>query len=111
MTIRASVIVYNNFDKVAKQLPKKVGQVVRKTAKWIETRAKVLCPVDTGFLRSSIQSEAQGLYRSAVNVGADYAAYVEFGTLGHPPQPYLNPAVDQAREFMQELLGAIRFEF
>lgn len=65
----------------------------------IENRAKELCPVDTGRLRSSIGheegSDNQGYY---VDVGTNvaYAPYVEFGTSKGGPQPFLRPAVAEA---------------
>lgn len=64
----------------------------------VENAAKVLCPVDTGRLRSSIGLStfptANGLI---VRVGSnvEYAGYVERGTSRMRAQPYLRPALNQ----------------
>jgi HK97 gp10 family phage protein len=87
--------------------------------------AQSLCPVDTGELRDSLRSEAiqddGSRITGAVSANTDYAAYVEFGTgkrgaaspgagsgpysptwPGMPAQPYLRPALDQARQQVLE---------
>lgn len=65
----------------------------------IQSSAKMHCPVDTGRLRSSIQTTpvhetSTGL---AVRVGSNvnYARYVELGTRHMRAQPYLRPALNQ----------------
>ena len=63
---------------------------------YIEGRAKSLCPVDTGRLRSSIGHE-MGQEGSSlfVRVGSNvnYAPYVELGTRRMSAQPFLVPAL------------------
>lgn len=66
----------------------------------VQNRARQLCPVDTGRLRSSVQSsglsrDSRGAY---VQVGTvvEYAAFVEFGTKYQRAQPYLRPALAEA---------------
>jgi HK97 gp10 family phage protein len=61
----------------------------------IERRAKQLCPVDTGRLRSSISTAIIVDGRSIsgiVGTNVEYAPYVEFGTSRMEAQPYLRPA-------------------
>lgn len=71
----------------------------------VEGYAKTLVPVDTGFLRSSIQS-AHGPDNSAiVAVAAEYAAYVEYGTSRMHAQPYLRPAVDEHISEIEQAVG------
>jgi HK97 gp10 family phage protein len=77
-----------------KELQRRATKVVR--------RAKRLCPVDTGRLRSSIthdEVERRGRTTLVVRVGTnvEYAAYVELGTSRQRSQPYLRPALDAAR--------------
>lgn len=65
----------------------------------IQTRAKRQVPVDTGRLRSSIQTSApfrRGT-RLVVTVGSNvkYAGYVERGTRFMRARPYLRPALEQ----------------
>lgn len=68
----------------------------------VQNKARRLCPVDTGRLRSSITTS--GLERDGrgafVTIGTNvqYAPYVEFGTRFQRPQPFLRPALlDAAR--------------
>lgn len=57
---------------------------VEKATKTVQTAAKLLCPVDTGYLRESIQTgfawQPSGEYVGTVGTAAEYAPYVEFGT-------------------------------
>jgi len=61
----------------------------------IATQAENNCPVDTGFLRSTVFVREAG---DDVEIGfeAPYASYVEFGTYKMAAQPYLRPAFDEA---------------
>lgn len=66
----------------------------------VQNRARQLCPVDTGRLRSSVNSsglarDAKGSYVE-VGTNVEYAAYVEFGTRYQRAQPYLRPALAEA---------------
>lgn len=61
----------------------------------VEARAKELCPVDTGRLRSSITSaiETEGdTIVGVVGTDVEYASFVEFGTQRMDAQPFLTPA-------------------
>lgn len=66
----------------------------------VQNAARELCPVDTGRLRSSVNSS--GLQRDGrgpyveVGTNVEYARYVEFGTLNSRAQPYLRPALLEA---------------
>lgn len=69
----------NKIDlKVIGDLEKEFGI----TASLIQVRAKKDAPVDTGFLKSSINfgKDTKGIY---VQASADYSAAVEFGTKPH----------------------------
>ena len=65
--------------------------------------ATILVPVDTGYLRSTIDWESDGEYVCEVWADAEYAQYPEFGTWCQAPQPYFTPAVEQAFEVFAEL--------
>lgn len=74
--------------------------IVRAFTLRCEARAKVYCPVDTGYLKGSISSsfEGDGRYGAmtgTVTAGANYARYVEYGTSKMGAQPFMNPAFDQ----------------
>lgn len=72
--------------------------------------AKMLCPVETGELRDSINAHVDGhelVVEASGSQTRDYAAYVELGhhvvAWGHPtgkfqpPRPFLRPALYQQR--------------
>lgn len=66
----------------------------------IEATSKVLVPVDTGTLKSSIHTDVhggagQGFVEVEVTASTDYADYVEYGTSEMSPQPFMNPAFDK----------------
>lgn len=64
-------------------------------------------PVDTGALRDSIVRVEEGEGQISIEVGAEYAAYVEHGTSRMAPQPFLQPAIDAAESQMGDLLKAV----
>ncbi len=68
----------------------------------IEGNAKRNCPVDTGNLRNSITTVMDSDRSSPTALGfvgtnVEYAAFVEFGTRNQSAQPYLGPALEDAR--------------
>ncbi|RHA38737.1 HK97-gp10 family putative phage morphogenesis protein [Cellulomonas rhizosphaerae] len=79
----------------------RVKAVLRKAATDVTAQAKMFSPVDTGFLRNSINhSQLQGSRYTGdwfIEIGptASYGAYVEFGTSQHGPQAFMGPALDR----------------
>ena len=74
-------------------------------ARIVETHSKILCPVDTGFLRSSIQVDSVTPMEAIIAPHTDYAEHVEFGTSRMEAQPYMRPALD---EHEAEIVQAVR---
>lgn len=75
----------------------RAGQVVAKAAYDVEGIAKGFCPVDTGFLRSSIGVDlgfGDGL-SATIGPTAEYGAFLEFGTSRMAPHAYMGPALDR----------------
>ncbi len=69
--------------------------------------ATSLVPVDTGYLRSTIDaySDGEGAYFSA---DAEYAQYPEFGTWNQSAQPYFVPALQDAIDvFVEDAMDAL----
>lgn len=78
----------------------KAKGIVRKNTLAVERGAKLRAPVDTGNLRSSINSSFSGDAIGSPFVGevgpeAFYGVFVELGTARMGPQPYLGPAFDE----------------
>lgn len=83
------------LGKVGPRVVKKAAELVTLAALSTERDAKILAPVDTGNLRSSITSTIRGL-SAEVGPTAAYGLYVELGTSRMAPQAYMGPATDRA---------------
>jgi HK97 gp10 family phage protein len=81
-----------------------VDLAVDETANYIENRAKRYCPVDTGKLRASIQKSKPERFVRYVSANTEYAKFVEYGTRRTRPQPYMNPATDEAEAIIDRFL-------
>ncbi|MEI6796615.1 MAG: HK97-gp10 family putative phage morphogenesis protein [Methanomassiliicoccales archaeon] len=114
--VQVSVTI-KGLDELAAKL-QHLGEEVRTKAKEeimtsaleIESRAKELCPVDTGRLRSSIRTDSstEGEELGAtVFTDVDYAPYIELGTSRMAAQPFLVPAVEQVAPQMIRNLETI----
>lgn len=71
---------------------------VQKSCADTKRDAQAICPVDTGFLRSSITYETKGTAGGAEGVvgpTASYGGYVEDGTSRMGPHPYMGPAFER----------------
>ena len=85
----------------------KIADSLRSTVPQIERDAKIACPVDTGNLRSSIQTEVDETGNNViatVGTATEYAAYVEYGTKRMAARPYLVPAFESNREWIMNSL-------
>ena len=74
---------------------------------FVETFLEValgLVPIDTGYLRSTINAETDGYFCWA-EATAEYAQYVEYGTWCMQEQPYFRPALEQAMAIFHDLAG------
>lgn len=72
---------------------------IQKGALRVERDAKLLVPVDTGLLRSSITTSVSG-NTAIVGTSVEYAAKVELG-IGQRRQPYLTPALNFNRDIIK----------
>ena len=102
--IEFKAIGLDELIKKAAALNGQMGPIVRdflaKSAFNVEEKAKDLCPVDTGLLRTSITSKVgAGHIPDWASAGTNrfYARYVEFGTHKMRAQPYLRPGFHNAR--------------
>ena len=73
-------------------IQEELGKAVMELAFVIEAKAKKLCPVDTGLLRSSILPVVESWAEAYVGTNVKYAIFVEYGTRKTKAQPYLEPA-------------------
>jgi HK97 gp10 family phage protein len=98
------VVVSSKIPKITAEVQAQVENVVRTATFLIEGGAKMRAPVDTGFLRSSIQTMFPSNLTGIVNVAAEYGMYVEFGTTRMAARPFLLPAVALTRPKMETML-------
>jgi HK97 gp10 family phage protein len=108
-------VVRNDFPRDAVNVLRTSYRLSEEIANDIATTARRLVPVDTGYLKASIEvlKKVSGSSGYFVNVYADYAVFVEFGTRYQRAQPYLTPAANLARINMvakatRELRQALR---
>lgn len=113
-----------------------VDRAVKETALEVERSAKQNAPVDTGTLRSSIETAPSGVGEYLVGTNIEYAPDVEFGTDPHvitpdeadalafegsdgelvvtqrvkhpgtPAQPFLRPAIDEHESTLTRNIAA-----
>ena len=97
------IVKADRTSEVAADIHRQACQVVEKAARDIEANASTNCvamgAVDTGNLLNSIAGQALKADNSAwrVYAGAEYAAYVNYGTRTMGARPFFTDAVDQVR--------------
>lgn len=101
-----------HLERASGQVGGGVASELRKAGQEVEKDAKSLAPVDTGALRDSISTNAEGDGRFAlmtVEVGptVDYARLVEYGTSDTSPQPFMRPAFEKATSKLEVELDRI----
>jgi hypothetical protein len=79
--------------------------------------ARQLCPVDEGDLKSTVRIErvrarlwklkAGGIPGTATGKFVDYALYVEGGTIHQEAQPFIHPAMVEARKNLLRRLAQL----
>ncbi|HCQ2209616.1 TPA: HK97 gp10 family phage protein [Staphylococcus aureus] len=120
-------VKYGNWD-----LVKELENYERDMERWVKrgiakTTAKIhntiisLMPVDTGYLRESVTMDFKdGGFTGVINIGSEYAIYVNYGTgiyatgaggsrakkipstKGQHAQPFWEPAIDAGRAFFNK---------
>lgn len=99
----------SKIPQTVNRVHKELSELVRTSALRVEAGAKLRAPVDTGFLRRSIQTQMEGDLSAVVFVAAEYGIYVELGTTRMRARPYLLPALEEvARSIGGEVKQIIR---
>jgi HK97 gp10 family phage protein len=87
------IVVKTRIPQYSRAVRAALEKAVSDTALEIEGRAKMLAPVDTGFLKSSIFSKQIAPYRWAIGPAASYGIWQELGTHRMAAHPFLLPAL------------------
>ena len=122
-SVNTLVVRLKNLEKID------VNKALTESCLLVESDAKQLVPVDTGRLKSSIQSKVEG-DTGTVGTNVEYAPYVEFGTglysslgngrtqvpwryqdakgqwhttSGNQPQPFLGPALNMNKDKIKKI--------
>lgn len=92
----------------------KVGLVVERQAKINVSKSPPEHPqVQTGRLRSSIIHQVTKEDNNIVaEIGSNvvYSKFLEFGTINHPPYPWLYPAVIMQKDKITDILATKEFD-
>ncbi len=84
-----------NPERVISASERRLRKVLKLLAMKVRTDAKLLCLVDTGNLRKSIDYKVLTSKLARVGTNVEYAPHVEFGTKFWKGKPYLRPALDK----------------
>lgn len=110
MQISVKIENIDGIRAALRSFPERVKPFLRdasmKSAFMIERNAKILAPVDTGRLRSSIATSLgiadQGL-SSIVQTNVNYAIFVHEGTKRMPGRPFMEQAAEQSRDQINQI--------
>lgn len=81
-------------QKKGEQAKQAVDQELNLSSLRVERQARILSPVDTGWLRESIYSYRESFKRYLVISPVHYSIYLEMGTRHQMAQPYMYPALE-----------------
>jgi len=76
------------------KLERHVAEFMDRLADDITADARRYAPVDTGYLKSSIRAHRIGPTDRRIHAHAEYAAWVELGTMPHVIRPRWKKALD-----------------
>lgn len=100
-----SVKINDNTNEVLSELEKAYTRALERIGLQAESFAKQIVPVDTGRLRNSITHEVNSREKAAyIGTNVEYAPYVELGTRGRKPKPYLRPAATEHTDVYQRII-------
>lgn len=99
------IVVFNRLPQLIAAVEANSKGAPKRVADMIAASARARAPVASGYLRASIQSVSISAGKEAeVQVGAEYGAFVEYGTYKMAARPFLAPAVEEHKEaFLLEL--------
>lgn len=94
----------SRLKEIGNSLSQAIGDALREAAESIVNDAQANAPVDTGFLRDSIEISGESETSVTVTSGAEYSVFVEYGTSKMSAQPFFEPAIEQAKAELQQAL-------
>lgn len=92
----------DNVDRFYRLLDKTKEEMLEDAGKFVEGKARILVPVDTGNLKGSLDNRMKNAYTVQIGTDVEYSTDVEFGTSKQSAQPYLLPAYEMNKEKIKE---------
>lgn len=94
---------HNGFKDLRTRIVQETDIRAKATADDVVETAKRIAPRDTGYLADTIHAEQKSSHPAVFEVSseADYAPMVEWGTRYQNAQPFLRPALEEARGRME----------
>lgn len=89
-----NIKLQDNTSIVLNELHASCERAMEECAMIAESQTKVLCPVDTGNLRSSYTHESDQEHMT-VGTDVEYGKYQELGTYKMTAQPHLRPSFER----------------
>lgn len=86
-------ITFDRMPELMAKIPRETALIVQKATMDIALQTVMNAPVDTGYLANSIEGKVNNA-GGQVTSGAEYWAYVEYGTYKMAAQPFVTPAVE-----------------
>ncbi len=93
----------SKLDRLDESIREQVRYALALEGEGLKNTAKSLCPVRTGYLRSTIYAQMED-WTLKVGASARYAAYVEFGTRRMEARRFLGSALELR---MQSIVDAV----
>lgn len=94
--------VLGKFANANSNIKSNLGIALKNNAEEIKRSAVGSAPVDTGFLKSNINTSYPSDLKAEIKAGATYAGYVEYGTRKMAAQPFMRPAIEKQQSKMQK---------
>ena len=99
-----NVTIDVNFDFSTTDIDKIVQQELNKSANQIKKQAKINCPVDTGRLKNSIETDIGDL-EVDIGTSCEYAGYVHDGTYRMAARPFLDSAAETVLDDIEDSIA------
>jgi HK97 gp10 family phage protein len=98
----------SRLDDIAATLSQEIADALQAAGDAFINDAQASAPVDTGFLRDNIQVVSSSDTELVIESQADYSGFVEYGTSRMSAQPFFEPAIESARNELEQRLSDIQ---
>ena len=93
------------MERLDASIKTRVQQRLEEIVESIKETAQSLAPVRTGYLRSTVFTEAPAEWTVKVGAKAPYSAYIEYGTRYMAGRHFLSNAIEQHHLQLVDMIG------